>query len=170
MANYRILIVDDEPNIRRILQVAFEKLNYETCLAENVEAALTILAESTFDAVLTDVTMPGKSGYELLVEVRRLWPNLPVVIMTAYGTIPQAVQAVRGGAFEYVTKPFDLESLKKVVEAAVRSKPACASAISAKNTSLPPMGIIAESPVMLEVVETIRQVADSRVPVLYIHQ
>ena len=166
MANYRILIVDDEPNIRRILQVAFEKLNYETCLAENVEAALTILAESTFDAVLTDVTMPGKSGYELLVEVRRLWPNLPVVIMTAYGTIPQAVQAVRGGAFEYVTKPFDLESLKKVVEAAVRSKPACASASSAKNTSLPPMGIIAESPVMLEVVETIRQVADSRATVL----
>jgi len=67
------------------------------------------------DCVITDVTMPGRTGYELLRDIKAFKPDIPVVIITAFGTIPQAVQAIRDGAFEYVTKPFDLEVLKKVV-------------------------------------------------------
>src|SRR5438309_3085695 len=111
----KILIVDDEPNIRRILQVAFEKEGYFPFVAEDAFRAMEIVQSEPIDCVLTDVTMPGKTGYELLRDLKQYREDLTVIVMTAFGTIPQAIQAIRDGAFEYVTKPFDLESLKKVV-------------------------------------------------------
>src|SRR5579862_881419 len=117
----RILIVDDEPNIRRILQVAFEKEGYFPFVAEDAYRAMEIVQSESVDCVITDVTMPGKTGYELLRDLKSYRADLPVVVMTAFGTIPQAIQAIRDGAYEYVTKPFDLESLKKVVASAMES-------------------------------------------------
>jgi two-component system response regulator AtoC len=161
----RILIVDDEPNIRRILQMAFEKAGYQAHCSENADVAIASMCEELPHCVVTDVTMPGRSGYDLLREVKSKWPEIPVVIMTAFGTIPQAVQAIRDGAFEYITKPFDLDALKKVVGAALAqdSKPEPA------RKSGKPKGAksyIAESPAMKEIFETAAQVADSRATVL----
>ena len=161
MSKKKLLLVDDEPNIRRILQVAFEKSGYAVEVASDGQEALAEFGSFRPDCVLTDVTMPGMNGYELLREVRAA-SDTPVVIMTAFGTIPQAVQAIRDGAFEYVTKPFDLDQLKKVVGAAVSSKSAPAK--SAKPTGK--LGLIAESPAMKEVLDTVLQVADSRATVL----
>ncbi len=163
-AKKRILIVDDESNIRRILQVAFEKDGYRAEVAEDAYAALSKLDEDSFDCMLTDVTMPGKTGYELLQESRAKHPDIPVVIMTAYGTIPQAVQAIRDGAFEYITKPFDLDNLKKVVAASMESGQAVQK--PKKKHDKKSVDFIAESPAMKEVYETIQQVADSRATVL----
>ncbi len=162
MAKRTLLLVDDEPNIRRILQVAFEKEGYFVLVAADGREALEAFAKQTPDCVLTDVTMPGMTGYELLREIKSK-SDVPVVIMTAFGTIPQAVQAIRDGAFEYVTKPFDLDHLKKVVAAAMTSssrKPQRPT----PNAQRP--GFIAESPAMKEVFETVAQVADSRATVL----
>lgn len=161
----KILIVDDEANIRRILQVAFEKEGYFPLVAEDAYAAMEIAGREELDCVLTDVTMPGKTGYELLRDLKELKDELPVVVMTAFGTIPQAIQAIRDGAFEYVTKPFDLDSLKKVVASAIDSdgvsmKPRKAGKPDAKT------GFLAESPAMKEVQATVRQVADTRATVL----
>ena len=161
-----LLVVDDEPNIRRILQVGFDKVGYHTLVAQDVNSALKTLAEEHVDVVLTDVTMPVRTGYELLREVKSAWPHIPVVIMTAFGTIPQAVQAIRDGAHEFVTKPFDLDNLKRIIASAL-DEPAKTSAkrpvVKSGDSKL---DFIAESPAMKEVVETIRQVADSRATVM----
>ncbi|MCE9557771.1 MAG: sigma-54 dependent transcriptional regulator [Armatimonadetes bacterium] len=159
-----ILIVDDEPNIRRILQVSFEKAGYAVAVAEDAHRAQQAMESSRFDCMVTDVTMPGMTGYELQTWSQEHFPNLPVVIMTAYGTIPQAITAIRNGAFEFVTKPFDLENLKKIVSAAVNedSKPLP----SAKKAKGKKVDFIAESPSMKEIYELVEQVADSRASVL----
>lgn len=161
----RILVVDDEQNIRRILQAALDKVGYHTEIAESGEAALEALERNRFDCVLTDVTMPGMDGYELQRTIHARWPELPVVIMTAYGTIPQAVTAIRKGAFEYIPKPFDLDTVKKVIKAAIKE----AKGPSSKKRSVSSKSgraFIVESPAMLEVIETVKQVADSRATVL----
>lgn len=160
----RVLIVDDEPNIRRILQAAFEKQGLEARIAESAEAALARLPSEPVDCVLTDVTMPGMNGYEFHRKLRETHPDMPVVIMTAYGTIPQAVQAIRDGAYEYVTKPFDLNSLIKVVRSAITHdaprKP------RKRAGAAEPVGVIAESPAMAEVLRVAERAADSRATVL----
>ena len=161
----RILVVDDEPNIRRILQVALERESYVVATAEDAEQASSHLAENECDCVLTDVTMPGRSGYELLRECQAKLPDMPVIIITAYGTIPQAVQAIRDGAFEYVTKPFDLDNLKKVVSAALHG-PAERKPRQRRGAAKQAAEFVAESPCMKEVYETVAQVADSRATVL----
>lgn len=161
-----LLIVDDEPNIRRVLQVAFEKAGYAASTAEDAMDAMRQIESSKFDCVVTDVTMPGRTGYELLMDIRAVQPNLPVVIMTAFGTIPQAVQAIRNGAFEYLTKPFDLDVLKRIVASAVESsEPTTSAPVSKRLSSKAPM-YVAESPAMKEVFDTVKQVADSRATVL----
>ncbi|MBX3120427.1 MAG: sigma-54-dependent Fis family transcriptional regulator [Fimbriimonadaceae bacterium] len=163
-----ILIVDDEPHIRRILQVAFEKEGYSVWIAEDAHKAMGAVKEHSPHVVLTDVTMPGKTGYELLREIKDFAPDIQVVIMTAYGTIPAAVQSIREGAFEYVTKPFDIESLKRVVASALEEAATPMSAPTATKRLPKKKGktFIAESPAMLEILETIEQVADSRATVL----
>lgn len=164
MSKRKLLLVDDEPNIRRILQVAFEKVGYYVSAAEDADSALRLLDQQPHDAILTDVTMPGMTGYELLREVKSR-SETPVVIMTAFGTIPQAVQAIRDGAFEYVTKPFDLDHLKKIVAAAMEEDPS-KRAKPSKAKSLKQATFVAESPAMREIFEMVNQVADSRATVL----
>lgn len=159
----QILIVDDEPGIRRILEVAFSKSGYKVSTAASAEEALSILSESTVDCVVTDVTMPGMSGYELQGIIAQRWAETPVVLMTAYGTIPQAVQAIRNGAFEYVTKPFDLDQLKRVVAAAT-SKKTVSPKRKPAGTCAP--GFIAVSAAMREIMELAMQVAPSKANVL----
>ncbi|MBS1719802.1 MAG: sigma-54-dependent Fis family transcriptional regulator [Armatimonadetes bacterium] len=164
----KLLIVDDEPNIRRILQVAFEKAGYLVTVAADGFEAQKCLIEAPFDVVLTDVTMPGLTGYELLRHVKERQPFCAVVIMTAFGTIPQAVQAIRDGAYEYVPKPFDLDRLKRIVGAAV-SEAGGSSAPSkprSKSKSSAGKSLIAASPAMQEILATIEQVADSKATVL----
>ena len=157
-----LLIVDDEPNIRRILQVGFDKVGYRTVVAQDVPSALQTISQEHIDVVLTDVTMPGRNGYELLREIKSIKPDLPVVIMTAFGTIPQAVQAIRDGAHEFVTKPFDLDNLKKIITSALDSDVPKVR----KKESGGSIDFIAESSAMKEVIETIHQVADSRATVM----
>jgi len=162
----KILIVDDEPNIRRILQMAFDKVGYVAQTADDAFAASDMLGADDYDCLITDVTMPGMTGYELLRQVKAKKPEMPVVIMTAFGTIPQAVQAIRDGAFEYVTKPFDLDTLKRVVAAAL-DEPAESPKPHARAAKKPSgKAFIAESPAMKDVLATVQQVADSRATVL----
>lgn len=172
MSKKKVLIVDDELNIRRILSVAFEKAGWHALAAEHGQEALAVIEKGGVDCVLTDVTMPGMSGYQLQETIAERWPGTPVVIMTAFGTIPQAVRAIRNGAFEYVTKPFDLDVLKKVIGAALEQGSGApvkagrkASGSAPKVASAAP-DFVCESPEMREVYETIQQVADSRATVL----
>ena len=111
----RILIVDDDRRMRRTLQIMMESTGFESVAAENASDALGQLQASRFDLVLTDLKMPGISGIELLDEIKAVDPRLPVILMTAYGTIDTAIEAMRRGASDYVLKPFDNAGLELVI-------------------------------------------------------
>lgn len=161
MSKKRILVVDDEPNLRRVLQAALEKAGHVVETAEDASCALKVLEQDPFDLVLTDATMPGMDGLTLTQEICTRWPETRVVIMTAFGTIPLAVQAMRNGAFDFLTKPFDLDVLKRTLEGALRHRP-----VAKKPAKVDDSSFVAESEAMREVEALVRQVADSRATVM----
>jgi two-component system NtrC family response regulator len=107
----RILVVDDDDNLRWVVQTQLEQMGYSVTTAADGVAALEAIDKEPLSLVLTDWKMPGMSGIELLERIRRDYPELPVLIMTAFGTIQGAVQAMRSGAYDYLTKPIDHEEL-----------------------------------------------------------
>ena len=111
MTTARILVVDDEDSLRRVLQVRLEDAGYEVSVARNGEEALALLLKFRHDLVLTDLRMPGISGLELLTRIREAHPSISVVLMTAFGSVENAVQAMQAGAYNYVTKPVRFDEL-----------------------------------------------------------
>src|SRR5262249_37678537 len=111
-----ILLVDDDPAMREMLESLFEARGYRTSCAPTADAALALCADTDFDVVLSDIRMPGRSGVELVGELHRLRPETPVVLMTAFGSIDSAVSALRAGARDYVTKPFEPDTALLAVE------------------------------------------------------
>lgn len=119
-ANETVLIVDDEDNLRRVLSVQLSRSGFETLTASDGIKALKILEKRPDVAVvITDLKMPGMDGVELLKNIRQLNSRLPVIILTAFGTITSAVEAVKSGAFDYMEKPFDKQALSVMVKKAV---------------------------------------------------
>ncbi|MFO0559621.1 MAG: sigma-54 dependent transcriptional regulator [Polyangiales bacterium] len=114
----RVLLVDDEENLRLALKTYLRKQGYDVVAAADVEAALGECAKDAFDFVITDVRMPGRSGLELLAELRAKHPATTVIVMSAYGSIDQALDAIRSGAYDYVAKPFKPEELGFVLKKA----------------------------------------------------
>ena len=117
--NAPILVVDDDENLLWVTQTQLEDAGYRVITAPNGEAALAILNKERPLLVLTDLKMPGISGIELSQRIRSQEPELPVILMTAFGSIPSAVQAVKAGAYDYLTKPIDQEELLLVVNRAL---------------------------------------------------
>lgn len=111
VTNQRILVVDDDPLIRRQLQRLCEQQGYKADVAEEATEALSLLQERSYSLVLLDLMMPGRDGASLLQEIRRRWAGVDVIMVTAHGTIRGAVEAMRWGAVDYVTKPFSPEEL-----------------------------------------------------------
>ena len=113
MAN--ILIVEDEPKMRRLLEISLGEEGHNVQVASDAETALKNLHANPFDVILTDVKLPGMSGVEFLHEARRLNASVPIVVMTAYGSVETAVEAMKMGASDYVLKPFTMAEMKLVV-------------------------------------------------------
>ncbi len=111
MAGERILVVDDDPNIREACVEYLRMNKYSVDESESGEECLKLLKESYYQIILTDLMMPGIDGIGVLKAVKREYPQSDVIIMTAYGTIKNAVEAIRLGAYDYVTKPFDIDEL-----------------------------------------------------------
>src|SRR5262245_3421850 len=103
MSSGRILVVEDDDCLRRVTQAQLEKCGYETAVSADVPEALAVLEKLPVDLVLTDLNLPGMSGLELLKKVRVEYPEISVVIITAYGTIETAVAAMKAGAYDYIT-------------------------------------------------------------------
>jgi two-component system NtrC family response regulator len=114
-----ILVVDDEKNYLVVLEALLGPEGYEMLTAENATDALKVVRESDIDLIITDMKMPGMSGMELLEECKKIKPDLPVIMMTAYGTIEMAVEAMKKRAFDYITKPFQNEQLKLTIKKAL---------------------------------------------------
>ena len=129
---YKILVVDDDPDLLKLLQIRLDAAGYETLCASNGEAAIAKLSMVRPHLVITDLRMPGMDGMGLFDQIRAAHPNLPVIILTAHGTIPDAVAATRQGIFSFLTKPFDSRNLLAEVEKAVRLSAAPKGAADAK--------------------------------------
>jgi two-component system NtrC family response regulator len=114
-----ILIVDDEKNYLVVLSAFLSEEGYETLTADSAQRALEIVETTDLDLVLTDMKMPTMDGIELLKRIKEKVPDLPVVIMTAYGTVEKAVGAMQLGAFNFILKPFQNETLKQIIHKAV---------------------------------------------------
>src|SRR6478672_1482395 len=118
MSGSTVLIVDDERTLARAVKAFLAEAGYEAEVASDAEQALGLLQTLRPDVVFADVRLPGMSGIELLRRIREFDAAIPVVIMTAYGTIEGAVEAVKLGAFDYLKKPVDLEELRLLADRA----------------------------------------------------
>jgi two-component system, NtrC family, response regulator AtoC len=162
-----LLVVDDEPKIRRVLELSLADAGYRVLTAATAGDALHLLATERVDLVLTDLQLPDRSGLELLAEVRAARADLPVILITAYGTVESAVRAIRAGAFDYVMKPFRVEEIEALVERALGVTRAERENAYLREVAAPEFeGMVAESPGMRAVVEAVERVAPAPTTVL----
>ena len=117
----RVLIVDDEPSLRKVLAAQLRGAGLETVVAADGEEAVAMLSEEPVDAVVSDLKMPGLDGMELMRWIHTTRPGVPVILITAHGTVDTAVEALKRGAFDFVTKPFDQDDLRATVLKALAS-------------------------------------------------
>jgi len=160
-----ILVVDDEPSQRELLGGFVASLGFHAEEASSGEEALEAIRRRPPDMVLLDVRMPGMSGIEALGEIRKIAGDLPVLLITAYADLRQAVEAVKSGADDYLAKPVDLDELEAAISDAIgpaEGKPAGEK----RPTAALPKEFLCESPAMRHVVETVAVVAPSSAPVL----
>jgi len=163
----QILLADDETNLRRVLAAQLQRDGYEVHAVADGAAALTAMEEHHIDVVITDLRMPKVDGMELLQSVVRDYPGVPVIMITAHGTVDTAVEALKLGAFDYVTKPFDRAELKNVIDKAAKTRELSERDVSASSSGeRGRYRIIGESPPMMEVYEVIERVADTPSTVL----
>ena len=158
-----ILVIDDEKSQREILKDILVDAGYSVVIAENGEQGIHYAVNDKFNLILTDLKMPGKDGLDVLKEIRQSDPEMQVIIMTAFGTIPGAVNAIKGGAYDYLTKPFKKDELLHVVSRAVeRNK------LITENRKLKDeikkryhyQNIIGKSPAMREIYRLIERIKD----------
>jgi DNA-binding NtrC family response regulator len=164
-----ILIVEDEAKMRRLLELNLGEDGFTTHSAEDAETGLKLLRENSIDLVLTDLKLPGMSGLEFLQSVKRQNAALPVVVMTAFGSVETAVDAMKAGASDYVLKPFSLAEMRMVIHKELdvrnlREENRTLREALGKKYSHP--NIVARSPKMQEVLATVERVAPTNATVL----
>jgi two-component system response regulator HydG len=165
--NGRILIVDDEPIVRDSLAQWFTAEGYEITAAENARQALEKAAQARFDLALLDIKMPGMDGIELQQRLAEAEPDLPIIIMTGYATVETAVQALKRGAYDYLTKPVDPDELTHLVAKALDHRRARRQAEALRESiEQAHPGLIGRSPAMKRVGELIETVASTDATVL----
>jgi len=118
-----ILIVDDDLNVLEVLEARLFSNGFRVFKAANAHEAISILNSNKIDLMITDMKMPGMGGMDLFQEVRSSFPDLPVIFLTAYGTIQDAVSAMKAGAVDYISKPFDGQNLLKKLRKIMKEIP-----------------------------------------------
>ena len=160
----RILIVDDDPGQRSLLDSFLRGQGFETVLADSGKRALELLPAGKFSMMISDVRMPGLSGLETLRRVRPQFPSLPVLLVTAYADIRDAVEAMRDGALNYLAKPIDLDELLATVRQATGLAPS--TPLKLGDAKKMPPNIIAQSPLTTALFQDIALIAPSETRVL----
>lgn len=169
MNRKEILIVDDEEVIQDVLKALLEKNGYHTASAFTAEEALKTMEDTDWDLVLLDLMLPGMSGLDALTEMMKKTPDLPVIMITAFGTIESAVKAMRLGAYHYLTKPFQNEEVLILVEKAMDQKKLRHENLLLKRALMERYRfeqLIGKSKKMHEVYRLIEQIAPSKITVL----
>jgi two-component system response regulator PilR (NtrC family) len=155
------LIVDDERDIRELLVLTLGRMGLRTETASSLGEARSLLAAHRFDLCLTDMRLPDGSGIDLIAEISAQYPQTPVAMITAFGNVEAAVDALKAGAFDFVSKPVDLAVLRGLVNQALElgasAKPAAGSTLSSR--------LHGDSPAMVALRDTLAKVARSQAPV-----
>ena len=165
----KILVVDDEKSLRDFLRIMLRKEGYEVVVAENGQEAVRLFHQKVFDLVLTDIKMPGMDGLDVLKAVKEISQDVVVLMITAFASTETAVEAMKQGAYDYITKPFQIDEVKLVIKNVLEKKQ-----LETDNRRLRQQldhqlsfdQIVGKSPVMEKVYEVIRKVADTRSNVL----
>jgi two-component system, NtrC family, nitrogen regulation response regulator NtrX len=161
-----ILIADDEPGIRSSLQKLLEFESYRVLMAEDGRRALDLVRDRTVDLVLLDIKMPGMDGLEVLAQIHQDQPQLPVVIISAHGTIQTAVESTRLGAFDFIEKPVDADRLLLVIRNGLAQRRLLRENVSLKAEVRQQTKIVGQHPEILRILETVKKVAPANVRVL----
>jgi two-component system response regulator PilR (NtrC family) len=157
-----ILIVDDELSMREFLKILLEKDGHIVEVAADASSALKVAANNDFDLVISDIRMPGMTGLEMLAELKRDKPDLPVIMITAFASPEDAVNAMKNGAFDYITKPFKVDEIKRIIRSATTRKEIDQDGSSAELFD----DIIGHSPEMTKIFDLIRRIAPTPANVL----
>lgn len=166
---FTLLIIDDEKNIREGLGANFEMEGYNVKLAENGQQGLEFISKGDIDLVITDLRMPGISGEEVLRKVTTETPGIPVIVLTGHGSIDSAVDAMRNGAYDFLTKPLNLDQLTMIVKRALEARELSLQHKQLKKEVEKDMAfdkMIGKSAEMQKVFEMIKKVASSKASVL----
>lgn len=164
-----VLIVEDEANMRMVMQMALEQAGFHVQSAESGDDAVGMLADPGLDVILTDLKMPGMSGHEFIRVCQQQRNDVPVIVITAYGSIRSAIECIQAGASNYLTKPFEPEALQFAVENALRYRDLLREnqqLHAVVQSSLPPPRLLGDSPAMQALRDQVRQLALQTSPVL----
>ncbi|HEX7957466.1 MAG TPA: response regulator, partial [Pyrinomonadaceae bacterium] len=153
--NVKILFVEDDERLRDVLLEAAAMEEYDAQGASSAEAAVELLRDESFDVIVTDVTLPGMSGLDLLRHSQRLRPGILPIVITAYGTVDIAVEAMKRGAADFITKPFELDGLLGTIRVAAE-RSAQTRAVAQGGAGAAAGNLIAAAPVMLKLLEQVR--------------
>ena len=159
MSTPQALIVDDEPDIRELLELTLGRMNIDTRSAANLADARKLLQECRFDLCLTDMRLPDGDGLELVEAIQQQHPDLPVAVITAHGNMETAVQALKLGAFDFVSKPVDLQVLRNLVNGALKLASFPERDRRSRDT------LLGDSAIMQTIRSTIAKLARSQAPV-----
>ncbi len=159
MKTPRTLIIDDEPDIRELLEITLERMGVQSLSAENITAAQQILARQPINLCLTDMKLPDGNGLELVEYINKHYKNIPVAVITAHGNMETAIQAMKNGAFDFISKPVDLATLRRLVN----------NALKVRHAELPERRsrhiLLGESQIMQQIRGKISKLARSQAPV-----
>ena len=159
----KILVVDDEQSMRDFLKILLLKEGHEVITAEDGNKALTCIQKETFDLVISDIRMPRMTGLELLEAAKRLFPDLPVIMITAFASPNDAVQAMKNGAYDYISKPFNVDEIKSVIYSATNQE---ARTVDGEHAERLFPNIIGKSREMLKIFDMIKRIAPTPANVL----
>ncbi len=162
MNKKQILVIDDEPDIRELLELTLGRMNLETRSAANMDEARHLLQSFPFDLCLTDMRLPDGNGIDLVRYIQEKYPHLPVAVITAHGSMETAIAALKAGAFDFVSKPLDLNDLRNIVRSALKVNQAPAAPI-AEGKGVERM--LGQSPAIDRVRDMIKKLSRSQAPV-----
>ncbi|MGB0712794.1 MAG: sigma-54-dependent transcriptional regulator [Gammaproteobacteria bacterium] len=158
--NQRILVIDDEPDISELLALTLRKMDLEPFCAASMSEARKALARQPFDLCLTDMRLPDGNGIDLVRDIQNRFPDLPVAVITAHGNMETAVESLKAGAFDFISKPVDLKNLRSIVASALRlTLPPAEGKVAQRND------LIGESAAIEETRAQIGKLARSQAPV-----
>jgi two-component system response regulator PilR (NtrC family) len=159
MSPQTVLIVDDEPDIRQLLDITLSRMGLGTVSAANLEEARNALADQTPDLCLTDMKLPDGNGIGLVEHIQLHYPELPVAMITAHGSVETAITALKAGAFDFISKPIELDTLRSLVSAALKLAP------GREDESSEDMTLIGETSAIADLREQVNKLARSQAPV-----